>query len=386
MNKDPAFSFNAELPNVSNVHEASLTYYCGAGSADRATTPALLITEQGWSRYFATAPDRRCCRRRPIGLAVRRLEVLREEGAPEVVTDNPPDGRRLRVLAGADEPHGDAVDGRRDAGARDGGGAGAQAAEAADALTARAWLLGAAVPRHRLRQRRHATAESTGRFVALPRRGDARRGEPDMSGFTTLDGDITLVPGGQGGFHVWVKYRVTGAGAEDVLAHYTARRISDGRLILKNSNVLWTLGEPRQRRLLGITGPDPGVHVPEPAGHRRAGSAAGVRASRCATRTALCAVARPPRLPRTAPPTARPRTAWRSATANRDSSLAGADDDAHLLAGAIAIAAVRIEARAVAVGAVRRGVDRVGRDAGAFQQQPVRQPQIDVPLVGHAAR
>ena len=90
MNKDPAFSFNASLPNVSNVHEASLTYYCGAGSADRSTTPALLVTEQGWSRYFENGTGPNVLPAPPIGLAVRRLEVLREEGAPEVVTDNPP--------------------------------------------------------------------------------------------------------------------------------------------------------------------------------------------------------------------------------------------------------------------------------------------------------
>ena len=90
MNKDPVFSFNATLPDVSNVHEATLTYYCGAGSADRATTPALLLTEQGWSRYFSTGTGQTVLPAPPIGLAVRRLEVLREEGAPEVVTDNPP--------------------------------------------------------------------------------------------------------------------------------------------------------------------------------------------------------------------------------------------------------------------------------------------------------
>ena len=34
----------------------------------------------------------------------------------------------------------------------------------------------------------------------------------------------------------------------------------------------------------------------------------------------------------------------------------------------------------------RADVDRLGRDAGAFQQQAVRRLQIDVPLAGHAAR
>jgi hypothetical protein len=92
MNKDPAFSFNATLPNVSNVHEASLTYYCGAGSADRATTPALLVTEQGWTRYFASGTGSVILPSPPIGLQARRLEMLREEGGPEIVTDNPPQG------------------------------------------------------------------------------------------------------------------------------------------------------------------------------------------------------------------------------------------------------------------------------------------------------
>ena len=89
MNEDPVFSFNPDLPDVSNVHEATLTYYCGMGSADRTTTPARLITEQGWTRYFPTGTGQ-TPPPPPIGLAVRRLEVLREEGAPEVVADNPP--------------------------------------------------------------------------------------------------------------------------------------------------------------------------------------------------------------------------------------------------------------------------------------------------------
>jgi hypothetical protein len=89
---------------------------------------------------------------------------------------------------------------------------------------------------------------------------------PNMSGFTALDGDVTLVPGGQGGFHVWVKYRVTGAGAENVLINYTARRISDGRLILKNSNVVWTLGEPGSAGYWETPGPIPAFMCPSPLG------------------------------------------------------------------------------------------------------------------------
>jgi hypothetical protein len=89
---------------------------------------------------------------------------------------------------------------------------------------------------------------------------------PDLSGFTTLDGDVTLVPGGQGGFHVWVKYRVTGAGAENVLVNYTARRISDGRLILKNSNILVTLGAPGSEGYWEYPVPIPACMCPSPLG------------------------------------------------------------------------------------------------------------------------
>ena len=54
----------------------------------------------------------------------------------------------------------------------------------------------------------------------------------DGSGFVALAGDVTLVPGAQGGFHVWMKYRVTGAPAEMIGLAYTIRRISDGHLVL----------------------------------------------------------------------------------------------------------------------------------------------------------
>ena len=99
---------------------------------------------------------------------------------------------------------------------------------------------------------------------------------PDGSGFTTLAGDLTMVRGGQGGFHVWVKYRVTGAGAERVLLDYTARRMSDGRLILTNSNVLVMLGAPGSEGYWESQTPIPALHVSQPARHRRAGPTHGV--------------------------------------------------------------------------------------------------------------
>jgi hypothetical protein len=88
---------------------------------------------------------------------------------------------------------------------------------------------------------------------------------PDISGFTTLDGDVTLVPGGQGGFHVWVKYRITGAGAETVPLNYTARRTVDERLILKNS-IMVELGAPGSEGFWESPVPIPAFMCPSPLG------------------------------------------------------------------------------------------------------------------------
>jgi hypothetical protein len=51
-------------------------------------------------------------------------------------------------------------------------------------------------------------------------------------GFLALEGDQVLVPGAQGGFHVWLKYRVKGMTPGKVMVKRTARRVSDNRLIL----------------------------------------------------------------------------------------------------------------------------------------------------------
>jgi hypothetical protein len=87
----------------------------------------------------------------------------------------------------------------------------------------------------------------------------------DMSGFVTLDGDVMLVPGGQGGFHVWVKYRVTGAGAERVNIAYTARRVSDSRLILTNK-ISAELGAPGSEGYWESPVPIPAFMCPSPLG------------------------------------------------------------------------------------------------------------------------
>jgi hypothetical protein len=88
MTKDPVFSFNPELIEVSNVHQGELHYFCGVlRNDDPATTPARIVTENGFELEL------------PDGTGVnpwadvampwsQYTEILREEGQPEVVADN----------------------------------------------------------------------------------------------------------------------------------------------------------------------------------------------------------------------------------------------------------------------------------------------------------
>ena len=54
----------------------------------------------------------------------------------------------------------------------------------------------------------------------------------DGTGFLPLEGDQPLVAGAQGGFHVWLKYRVSGMAPGKVHVLRTVRRVSDHRLLL----------------------------------------------------------------------------------------------------------------------------------------------------------
>ena len=58
----------------------------------------------------------------------------------------------------------------------------------------------------------------------------------DGSGFLPLSGDQTLVPGAQGGFHIWVRWKVANMSQQKVHAQRTVRRISDNALILTTEN------------------------------------------------------------------------------------------------------------------------------------------------------
>jgi MYXO-CTERM domain-containing protein len=89
MNKDPVFSYNVGLRDVNNTHEASLTYHCGFfGRSNQATTPASLLTEQGWKMSFPYGTGQNNDWTQPGGPSSVRIEILAEEGEPQVVVDN----------------------------------------------------------------------------------------------------------------------------------------------------------------------------------------------------------------------------------------------------------------------------------------------------------
>jgi hypothetical protein len=89
MTQDPVFSFNPDLVDVPNVHTGTLTFHCGVSGEydDIAIVPARLVTESGWSLSLGdgTGANPWITTQMPASL---RTEVLREEGAPRVVTDN----------------------------------------------------------------------------------------------------------------------------------------------------------------------------------------------------------------------------------------------------------------------------------------------------------
>jgi MYXO-CTERM domain-containing protein len=88
MTKDPVFSFNPDLPEVSNVHLAELHYLeCGPDGYEQFSGPALLVTEQGWRLFLPDGRDTLDWPDAPLPASFR-IEMLREEGAAQVVTDN----------------------------------------------------------------------------------------------------------------------------------------------------------------------------------------------------------------------------------------------------------------------------------------------------------
>lgn len=59
----------------------------------------------------------------------------------------------------------------------------------------------------------------------------------DGTGFLPLSGTVSMVPGAQGGFHVWLKYRMKGVSPGTLTTKHTAHRVSDGHLVSLGSRV-----------------------------------------------------------------------------------------------------------------------------------------------------
>ena len=76
----------------------------------------------------------------------------------------------------------------------------------------------------------------------------------DGTGFAPLAGDETLVPGAQGGFHVWLKYRVSGMAPATVHVHRESHRVSDDALVLLTDGT----------QAVGPAGPDGWWELPAP--------------------------------------------------------------------------------------------------------------------------
>ena len=91
MDRDPLFSFNAGLPDVSNVHRAAATPICATDSTTDLQGVQLTYPD-GASVYVSGAVDQNSCTfapdDRPIQPALAMLQVMNEEGAPDDVDTN----------------------------------------------------------------------------------------------------------------------------------------------------------------------------------------------------------------------------------------------------------------------------------------------------------
>ena len=88
MTKDPVFSFNPDLEEVSNIHTGRLIYYCGIIDEDTpATTPAKIVTEDGWELPLPDGTGQNPWVDVPWPMS-HQIQVVREEGAKNVVVDN----------------------------------------------------------------------------------------------------------------------------------------------------------------------------------------------------------------------------------------------------------------------------------------------------------
>ena len=85
MTKDPVFSFNPTLPEVDNLHVARFTQTCAAGQLPE---PVGVLELPDGRSFETSAADWTQTRADVLAPASARIEILREEGAPDVEVDN----------------------------------------------------------------------------------------------------------------------------------------------------------------------------------------------------------------------------------------------------------------------------------------------------------
>src|SRR5205085_2859759 len=88
----------------------------------------------------------------------------------------------------------------------------------------------------------------------------------DGTGFLPLSGEVPLVPGAQGGFHVWVKYRVFGLAPGDVKVVRSATRARDGRAILSAVPIVQEIGPASEAGYWECAQAIPSFMCPTPVG------------------------------------------------------------------------------------------------------------------------
>jgi len=88
MNRDPVFSYNPELSDYSNIHEATLTYHCGGFFSSNRYSSATLETPSGFRQNLSVEDADRSAYNPVDAPYSQQIQLLREIGAPEVVVDN----------------------------------------------------------------------------------------------------------------------------------------------------------------------------------------------------------------------------------------------------------------------------------------------------------
>lgn len=86
------------------------------------------------------------------------------------------------------------------------------------------------------------------------------------AGFLSMAGDQPLVPGAQGGFHVWLKYRVKDYVPGTYVVRREVRRAGDAKLVLRPTDTPVELGEPDPSGSWELPAPLPSFMCPTPIG------------------------------------------------------------------------------------------------------------------------